>query len=33
LDYSSKKEISLRKAALALAATRLIDTMEGRGWI
>lgn len=33
LDYSSKKEISLRKAALALATTRLLDTMEGRGWI
>ncbi len=33
LDYSSEKKISLRKAALALAATRLLDTMEGRGWI
>ena len=33
LNYSSKGETSLRKAALALAATRLLDTMEGRGWI
>ena len=33
LNYSSKEEISLRKAALALAATRLLDTMKGRGWI
>jgi len=33
LDYSSKHEISLRKAALALAATRLVGTMEDRGWI
>jgi glutamate dehydrogenase/leucine dehydrogenase len=33
LDYSSKEKISLRKAALALSATRLLDTMEGRGWV
>ncbi len=33
LDYSSKEKISLRKAALALAATHLLDTMEGRGWV
>ncbi len=33
LDYSSKEKIPLRKAALALAATRLLDTMEGRGWV
>lgn len=33
LNYSSKEEISLRKAALVLAATRLLDTMEGRGWL
>ena len=33
LDYSSKHEVSLRKAALALAAGRLVDTMEDRGWI
>jgi glutamate dehydrogenase/leucine dehydrogenase len=33
LDYSSKEKISLRKAALALAAIRLVATMEGRGWI
>lgn len=33
LGYSSKEKISLRKAALALAATRLLDTMEGRGWV
>lgn len=33
LVHASKEKISLRKAALALAATRLLDTMEGRGWI
>lgn len=33
LVYASKEKISLRKAALALAATRLLDTMEGRGWV
>jgi glutamate dehydrogenase (NAD(P)+) len=33
LDYSSEHGISLRKAALCIAATRLVDTMEGRGWI
>jgi len=33
LNYSPKEKIPLRKAALALAATRLLDTMEGRGWI
>jgi len=33
LDYSTKEKISLRKAALALAATRLLDTMKGRGWV
>lgn len=33
LKYSSKEKISLRKASLALAATRLLDTMEGRGWV
>lgn len=33
LDYSTKEKISLRKAALALAAARLLDTMEGRGWV
>ena len=33
LEYSSKEKISLRKASLALAATRLLDTMEGRGWV
>ena len=33
LDYSSREKISLRKATLALATTRLLDTMEGRGWI
>lgn len=33
LRYSSDHEISLRKAALAIAAARLLDTMEGRGWI
>ncbi len=33
LSYSSKERISLRKAALGLAASRLLSTMEGRGWI
>ena len=33
LDYSSKEKTPLRKSALALAATRLLDTMEGRGWV
>jgi len=33
MDYSSEHEVSLRKAALALAASRLISTMEDRGWI
>ncbi len=33
LEYFNRNKISLRKAALALAATRLLDTMEGRGWI
>lgn len=33
LKYSSKEKISLRKASLALAATRLLDTMKGRGWV
>jgi len=33
LDYSSKHEVSFRKAALALAAGRLVGTMEDRGWI
>ncbi len=33
LDYSSKEKISLRKATLAMAAIRLLDTMEGRGWV
>ncbi|MFQ6129184.1 MAG: Glu/Leu/Phe/Val dehydrogenase [Candidatus Hadarchaeaceae archaeon] len=31
--YSSRERISLRKAALAVAATRLLDTMKGRGWV
>jgi glutamate dehydrogenase (NAD(P)+) len=33
LDYSSDHGVSLRKSALALAAERLVDTMEDRGWI
>lgn len=33
LRYSAEKEVSLRKAALALAAGRLLETMENRGWI
>jgi len=33
MDYSSEHEISLRKAALALAASRLVSTMEDRGWV
>jgi len=33
LDFSTNKKVPLRKAALAIAASRVIDTMEGRGWI
>jgi len=33
MGYSSEHEISLRRAALALAASRLVSTMEDRGWI
>jgi len=33
LDCSSERGISLRKSALALAAERLIGTMEDRGWV
>jgi glutamate dehydrogenase/leucine dehydrogenase len=33
LDYSSAHEVSQRKSALALAAERLIGTMEDRGWV
>jgi glutamate dehydrogenase/leucine dehydrogenase len=33
LDYSSAHEVSLRKSALALAAERLVETMEDRGWV
>jgi glutamate dehydrogenase/leucine dehydrogenase len=33
LAYSSEHGISLRKAALALAAGRLVSTMEDRGWV
>jgi len=33
LDYSSEHGVSLRKSALALAAERLIGTMEDRGWV
>ncbi len=33
LNYSSDHEVSLRKSALALAAERLVGTMEDRGWV
>jgi len=33
LDYSSDHMVSLRKSALALAAERLVGTMEDRGWV
>lgn len=33
LDYSSEHGVSLRKSALALAAERLVGTMEDRGWV
>lgn len=33
LEFFNRNKVSLRKAALAIAATRLLDTMEGRGWI
>jgi glutamate dehydrogenase/leucine dehydrogenase len=33
LECSMKEKISLRKAALVTATTRLVDTMSGRGWL
>lgn len=33
LSFSTKKKITFRKAALALAVSRVLETMEGRGWI
>jgi glutamate dehydrogenase/leucine dehydrogenase len=33
LECSTKEKISLRKAALVTATTRLVDTMRGRGWL
>jgi glutamate dehydrogenase/leucine dehydrogenase len=33
LDYSLAHEVSQRKSALALAAERLVETMEDRGWV
>ncbi len=33
LDCSSENEIPLRKAAYTVAATRLVETMEDRGWV
>jgi glutamate dehydrogenase/leucine dehydrogenase len=33
INYSVENGVSLRKAALALAAGRLVGTMEDRGWI
>jgi len=33
MDYSSEHKVSFRRAALALAASRLISTMEDRGWV
>ena len=33
LEYHTGKKTTLRKAALTIAATNLIETMEGRGWI
>lgn len=33
MDYSSEHKVSLRKATLALAASRLVSTMEDRGWV
>jgi len=33
MDYSFEHDVSLRRAALALAASRLISTMEDRGWV
>ncbi len=31
--YSAKKNVVLRKAALALAVSRVVETMEARGWV
>ncbi|MEM3420760.1 MAG: Glu/Leu/Phe/Val dehydrogenase [Candidatus Hadarchaeum sp.] len=33
LQFSVSKDISLRKSALALAASRIVDTMYARGWL
>ncbi len=31
--FSGKRKVSFRKAALVIAATHVLETMEGRGWI
>ena len=33
LSYSIKKKVVFRKAALALAVSRVVETMEARGWL
>ncbi|MEM4201628.1 MAG: Glu/Leu/Phe/Val dehydrogenase [Candidatus Hadarchaeum sp.] len=33
LQFSASKDVSLRKSALALAASRIVDTMYARGWL
>jgi len=33
LDFSAKKNVVFRKAALALAVSRVVETMEARGWL
>ncbi|KXB02955.1 hypothetical protein AKJ35_00070 [candidate division MSBL1 archaeon SCGC-AAA833F18] len=33
LDTQSQEEVPLRQAAMTVATTNLVDTMEGRGWI
>jgi glutamate dehydrogenase/leucine dehydrogenase len=33
LEFSRKRGVSMRKAAIAVAATRLLDTMTSRGWV
>jgi glutamate dehydrogenase/leucine dehydrogenase len=33
LDFSNREKMPLRKSSIAVAATRLLDTMVGRGWV
>ncbi len=33
MNFSSDRNVSLRKASLAIAACRVMETIEGRGWL